>query len=175
MGYRAVRHLLLASLALTCTVSFAQSVIERAKKDELVFMRDEEPAMRRAFQVARETLDTFLETAERGASNHTGFAVKVAISQGDETEYFWVNNFESKARGQFEGEINNEPRMVKSVRLGQRYAFSREQVVDWMYLDRSERRMVGNFTLCALLTQQSRREAEATIRRFKLDCSRVIE
>jgi uncharacterized protein YegJ (DUF2314 family) len=175
MGHRVMRHVLLASLSLACAASFAQSVIERAKKDELVFMRDEEPAMRRAFQVARETLEPFLETAKRGASNHTGFALKVAISQGDDTEYFWVNNFQSKDGGQFEGEINNEPRMVKSVRLGQRYVFSRDQVVDWMYLDKSERRMVGNFTLCALLTKQSPRELEATIRRFKLDCSRVIE
>jgi uncharacterized protein YegJ (DUF2314 family) len=168
-------RLLLPLVLLGSAAAFAQTILERAKKDEIIYMHEEEPAMRRAFQVARETLDEFLETAKRGDGNHSGFALKVAISQGNDIEYFWVNNFASTGSGMFEGEINNEPRTVKSVRLGQRYSFPRANVVDWMYVDKQNRRMVGNFTLCALLTKQSVGEAEATVRRFKLDCSRVVK
>jgi uncharacterized protein YegJ (DUF2314 family) len=55
--------------------------------------------------------------------------------------------------------------------MGQRYAFSRSRVVDWTYIDTTKKKMVGNFTLCALLTKEPREQAEATRRRFKLDCA----
>lgn len=162
-------------LAPISPVAHAQSLSEKAAKDELVFMRDEDPVMRRAFEVAKSTLDEFLRTASAPSQNQTAFSLKVAISQGKNTEYFWVNDFVSKGTDKFEGEIGNEPRMVKTVKLGQRYVFSRAQIVDWLYLDKEQRRMVGNFTLCALLTKESKEEAEATKRRYKLDCSQVVK
>lgn len=155
------------------TSLFAQSLTERVAKDELVFMQDEDPSMRRAFQVARETLDEFLKLARDPRPGQGLFALKVAVAEGKKTEYLWVNQFEAKDGGQFEGTINNEPRMVKTVTFGQRYTFSRSQIVDWTYADKTERRLVGNFTLCALLTKESKEEAEATKRRFNLDCSKV--
>ena len=162
-------------ILLFCAVPhlFAQSIEQRAANDEIVRMRDEEPAMQRAFRVARDGLDQFLRIAETRAPEHSGFALKVAIAQGSDIEYFWVNNFQAKTEGKFEGEINNEPRTVRTVRLGQRYAFSRSQIVDWTYIDKQQRRMIGNFTLCALLTKEPRDQAEAVRRRYKLDCSQV--
>jgi uncharacterized protein YegJ (DUF2314 family) len=70
----------------------------------------------------------------------------------------------------FTGTINNQPRMVKSVRYGQQYNFIREQIVDWAYIDRDQKRMVGNFTVCALLTKESVKEAEATKKKYGLQC-----
>ncbi|MET0332912.1 MAG: DUF2314 domain-containing protein [Rhizobacter sp.] len=167
-----MRKLVFIALLLPAGLS-AQSLTERAEKDDLVFMKDEEPAMRRAFQVARETLDDFLKLASEPRPGQALFALKVAIADGKKTEYFWVNKFEAKGGGKFEGTISNEPRMVKTVALGQRYTLSRAQIVDWTYADKTERPLVGNFTLCALLTKESKEEAEATKRRFNLDCSKV--
>jgi uncharacterized protein YegJ (DUF2314 family) len=149
--------------------AFCQSVEERAKKQELVFMEDEEPAMRRAFEMARVSLDGFLAKAKNPSAEVTGFALKVGVREGKNTEYFWVNEFSEKD-GQFAGKINNEPRMVKAVRMGQHYAFPREHIVDWMYIDRAQRRMIGNFTMCALLTKEPQVEAMATKKRFGLTC-----
>lgn len=169
-----MRPLLVFALAFS-TAAYAQSVVDRSAKDELVFMQDEEPAMRRAFMVARDTLDAFLESARRSEPNLTGFSLKVAVTEGKDMEYFWFNNFESKDGELFVGENNNEPRMVKSVRRGQQYPFARSQVVDWTCIDKQQRRMVGNFTSCALLTKEPPKEAEATMRRFKLGCARVVD
>lgn len=146
-----------------------QSVTERAKAGELVFMGDEEPAMRRAFEKARSTLDAFLEQAKAPPPGTGGYSLKVGIREGKDVEYFWVGDFAATESG-FIGTINNEPRMVKSVRLGQRYSFPKQHIVDWTYIDRNERRMVGNFTVCALLTKESAAEAEATKKRFGLRC-----
>jgi uncharacterized protein YegJ (DUF2314 family) len=107
----------------------------------------------------------------RSRQRHAGrLSGQGAISQGDNTEYFWVNGLTQKPDGSFEGTIANEPRMVRTVKFGQRYGFARARIVDWTYIDKGKRAMVGNFTLCALLTKESRSEAEAMKRRFKIDC-----
>jgi uncharacterized protein YegJ (DUF2314 family) len=165
-----MRVLLTIAFLFTSAVGYTQPISDRAKQDELVFMRDEEPAMRKAFARASESLNDFFAKAAAASPGHQFFGLKVAISEGEKTEYFWVNNFAKKDDGNFEGTIGNEPRMVKTVKFGQRYSFPRSQIVDWIYMVKSERQMVGNFTMCALLTQESKAEAEATKRRFKLDC-----
>ncbi|MDR7335301.1 DUF2314 domain-containing protein [Roseateles asaccharophilus] len=165
-----MRNICLIALTAVCAAAHSQSAVERAAKDdELVFMRDQEPAMQKAFDKAAATLDEFLQKAKVPSADHTSFALKVAISQGKDTEYFWVNNFTEKD-GAFEGEIGNEPRMVNTVKFGQRYRFPRSRVVDWTYIDKVQRKMVGNFTLCALLTKESKQDAQAMKKRFKLDC-----
>lgn len=151
--------------------AFAQAVVESIRKDDIVFMEDEAPAMRKAFSLARAGLDDFLKIAKKPPAHFSGFALKVAVNQGEDTEYFWVTDFEHKGAARFEGDINNEPRLVKTVKKGQRYKFARAQIVDWLYMDQSQRKMMGNFTMCALLTQESKEEAEEVRRRYNLDCS----
>ena len=169
-----MKMLTLAALLLCAGCAPTQTVMERAARGELVFMADEAPPMKKAFARAAATLDEFLAKARAPQPHEEGFSLKVAISQGANTEYFWVNHFVEKDDGSFEGEIGNEPRMVKTVKRGHVYAFPRARIVDWLYIDRSERRMVGNFTLCALLTKESRAEAEAVKQRFKLDCDWLV-
>jgi uncharacterized protein YegJ (DUF2314 family) len=147
----------------------SQSFQERAKADELVFMADEEPAMRRAFEKAKATLEDFLQKAKSPPTGTVGYSVKVGVRDGRNVEYFWVGEFVQNASG-FTGTINNHPRLVKNVHFGQRYTFRREHIVDWTYIDRNERRMVGNFTVCALLTKEPPEEAEAEKRRYGLRC-----
>jgi uncharacterized protein YegJ (DUF2314 family) len=165
-----MRCVLLSSLIFLSPASHTQPISERADKGDLVFMQDEEPAMRIAFAKAAESLDDFLVKAKEASPDHTAFAMKVAVSQGKNTEYFWVNSFSERSPGVFEGEIGNEPRMVTNVKYGQRYVFQRSRIVDWTYIEKANRKMVGNFTLCALLTKETKVEADAMKRRFKLDC-----
>lgn len=167
----AMRHIALAiAAALFVPAAGAQSLLQKADKDDLVFMRDEEPAMKKAFAKASASLNDFLAIARAAAPTHTDFSMKVAISQGEKTEYFWVSNFVEKTDGSFEGDIANEPRMVKHVKLGQRHSFPRARIVDWTYIDTRTHAMVGNFTLCALLTKESATQAGAMKKRYRLDC-----
>ena len=119
-----MQHLLVASLVLACAYAGAQTVVERAQSDELVFMGDEEPAMRRAFESARASLDDFLSKAKSPAVGTSSHTLKVGVREGKNVEYFWVGDFLQTDSG-FVGTINNKPRMVKSVAFGQRYTFIR--------------------------------------------------
>lgn len=132
-------------------------------------MSHEEPAMREAFDKARASLDDFLHKAKAPPANTTGYAVKVGISDGRNIEYFWINQFAEKADG-YSGQVNNKPRLVRNVKYGQNYVFSKAQIVDWVYFDLAQRRMQGNFTACALLTKEAPAEREAMKKRFGLEC-----
>ena len=164
-------NLLIATLVLGAASlpTSAQPSASKAGADDLVFMGDEEPAMKRAFERARASLDEFLLKVKARPPGLSAFSVKVGVRQGKDVEYFWINDF-AEVGEFFEGEIGNTPQMVKTVKLGQRYRFTKGEIVDWLYIDRPQRKMVGNFTYCALLAKESKKEAEAARKRFNLDC-----
>jgi uncharacterized protein YegJ (DUF2314 family) len=165
-----IRLTAIVALSIVWPLATAQPIVDRARADELVFMSDDDPAMRQAFQRARATLDEFLSKAKEPAPGTLHYALKVGIKEGKDTEYFWVGDFGQDASGMFSGRIDNAPRLVKRVQEGQRYAFPKGHIVDWMYVDRNERRMAGNFTMCALLTKEPPAEAAAARQKFGLRC-----
>jgi uncharacterized protein YegJ (DUF2314 family) len=155
--------------ATSMCAALAQTPLQQAERDEIKHMASEEPAMRMAFERARGTLDEFLSQAVNPREGTSGYALKVAVSDGRNTEYFWVNKFDNSGTA-FSGHLGNEPRMVKRYKLGERFQFDRVQIVDWMYVDERNKRMMGNFTACALLTKETAADAEAFKKRFGLQC-----
>jgi len=152
------------------TVAAAQAPptpLQRVERDELTFMADEHPDMREAMRRARATLRDFLTLAEAPRWGTDAFAVKVAVRENRETEYFWISDFVRRG-GTFSGRVDNMPRLVKRVRQDEMITFAEGDIVDWMY--RENGKLKGNFTGCALLKQEKKRDAEAFKRRFGLTC-----
>lgn len=145
----------------------AQTITQKAERDELAIVAKADPTMARAMSKARQTLPDFLNVAAAPKPGMEGFAVKVAIREGDNAEYFWITPFTAKD-GEFSGAINNTPREVHSVKLGQTITFDQSEIVDWIYIDGDK--MKGNYTACALLKSASKQEAEEFKKRFGLDC-----
>ena len=162
---------LLVSVCLLIALPTAsgQSIVQRAERDEVSFMAREEPAMRKAFEQAKSTLDPFLKLASSPMEGTTGYALKVAVSDGRNTEYFWVNRFVAQG-DRFTGHLGNEPRLVKKYKFDERFPFDREQIVDWTYTDTKSRRMHGNYTACALLTKEPPAQAQAFKQKYGLSC-----
>lgn len=163
------KQLAFIAVAVSLGTANAQTLVERVKRDEIAHMSQEEPAMRSAFEKARASLDTFLAQAKSPARGTDRYALKVAISDGQNTEYFWVADFAGDGK-QFTGVLNNEPRLVMKHRYGERIVFRRDQIVDWTYMDTNNRRMHGNFTACALLTKEPPAQAAEFKRQYGLRC-----
>ena len=125
--------------------------------------------MQKAFLQPHATLDAFLVKARSPPKGTRLYAVKIGIHEGKNTEYFWVNEFR-EIEGGFSGKINNSPEMVRSVKLGQVYKFTKVQIVDWTYFDNIAGKTKGNFTACALLTKEPAAEAEAMRKEYGLSC-----
>jgi uncharacterized protein YegJ (DUF2314 family) len=161
--------LLIAAIVLALAAACDRSTIDRAERDEVTHMSSEEPAMRKAFEQARSRLDDFLRLASSPPEGTSDYAVKVAVSDGRNTEYFWVNRFTNDGDA-FTGNLGNEPRLVKRYKQGERFQFDRKQIVDWTYIDNKTNRMMGNFTACALLTREPPAQAEAFKQKYGLRC-----
>ena len=164
------RHFIAAALAILATLACTHSIPVREKDIEAARLQSEALAMRQAAEKAQATLDDFLIKATQLPAGTKAYAVKVAVKEGRATEYFWVNEF-SWSDGTFTGTINDEPRLVKSVKPGQIYKFSRFDIVDWTYIDEKSGRTFGNFTACALSSKGAPAEADGSKRRNDLDCS----
>src|SRR5437588_2487952 len=108
--------------------------------------------MAQAMRKARETLPDFLAMAANPKPGAEGFAIKFAVREGEDVEYFWIHPFQQKGE-QFSGRIDNRPRTVHGVTFGQTVTFSQNEIVDWMYMDNN--RMRGNYTVRALLKNAS--------------------
>lgn len=127
----------------------------------------DDPDMAAAMRKARATLPEFLALSRAPRPSATGFAVKVAVHDGSNTEYFWITPFKEQD-GRFNGRIDNTPRAVKTVRFGQALDFSEDEIVDWLYVDSGK--MKGNYTVCVLLKREPKEQLEAAKKRFGLDC-----
>ena len=129
-----------------------------------------DPAMQRAFSMARASLDEFLQLARTAPPNLRGFALKVSVQEGDDiVEHFWINDFVQNGE-MFSGKINNRPLLVKRVRAGQDFQFERADVVDWTYIDMATHTVHGNFTACALLARKPADVAAELRQKFGLAC-----
>jgi uncharacterized protein YegJ (DUF2314 family) len=168
MSYTIFSMLLAATLAGSSTSNGnAQTVLDRAERDELFYVRNSDPDMAAAMRKARASLPDFLVLARAAKPPTEGFSVKVAIPDGNGAEYFWIVPFEEK-NGRFTGKINNTPRSTRKVKMGQTIEFTQSEIVDWMYLD--DGKMKGNYTACALLKREPKQQAEAFKQRFGLEC-----
>jgi uncharacterized protein YegJ (DUF2314 family) len=173
----ALARLIAAALSLVplCGIASAQTALDRARQDKTVSVPTGNAAMEAAFAKARATLDDFLALLDKPPPNTDVYTVKLRIvDPGNRAvEYFWVGDLIRNGDG-FSGRIDNTPRSVTNVRQGQVVRFTRAEIYDWMFVDHNfingKRRMVGNFTLCAILTREKPEEAAAVKRETGLVC-----
>ncbi|SFK31481.1 YegJ family protein [Lysobacter sp. cf310] len=164
------RVLLIVVLLAGCAeATGAKTVLERAKDDNVTEVATGDPAMEAAFAKARASLDGFLKLEKDPPPQLSAFSVKVGIEQDGYTEFFWLSDLEETASG-YSAIIDNQPERVDRVRMGQRYAFARDEIVDWTYRDDQRQASLGNFTGCALLSHEPPEQAEAFKREFGLSC-----
>jgi uncharacterized protein YegJ (DUF2314 family) len=143
------------------------TLMDKARRDEVVLVANDDADMAAAFRKARETLPEFLALARAPQSTASKLAVKIAIPDGDGNEYFWLNQFAPHGN-KYTGRINNTPRSAKQVTFGQVVEFSEDEIVDWLYME--DGKMRGNFTACAMLKREPPDQAEAMKRQYGLSC-----
>jgi len=145
----------------------AGSIVDQAERDELAMVADNDPDMAAAMRKARTTLAEFLAIASAPQPGMEGFAVKIAVHDGCQAEYFWIHPF-SYDGVRFSGQLGNTPRSLTRVKAGDKISFSEHEIVDWTYMDAGK--MQGNYTARALLRKAPKEEREAFERRYGLDC-----
>lgn len=147
----------------------AQSILEKAQRDNVVSIPDDDPDMAAAMRKARATLPEFFALAQAPKPTTINFAVKVGVRMDNSSnhEFFWIRPFEKKGN-QYSGKLRNDPRSVKRLKFGDTITFSENEIVDWTYLDNGK--MKGNYTACAILKREPKESAEAFKKQYGLEC-----
>ncbi len=145
---------LLAALLLSALTACSD---HRASDDPTTAVAEGDPEMNAAIAKARESLPQFWEAFEKRAHGEDGFSLKVKITDRHGVEYFWVVDLERRD-GKLTGVINNDPDVVRKVKLGERIEIREADISDWLYARGGK--MVGNQTLRPLLKNMKPAEAE---------------
>jgi uncharacterized protein YegJ (DUF2314 family) len=159
---------LAALIAISAALAVADPIPapDRAAPYAVDLIEPSDPIMAAAVRKARAGLPQFLALKASPGTLMKDFSLKVAVHEGNITEYFWIFPFE-RHDDRFAGLIDSAPQLLKRVKLGEAIVFSEGDIVDWLYFDGSK--MIGNYTTCATLARAPPAEAEA-LRQQGLEC-----
>jgi uncharacterized protein YegJ (DUF2314 family) len=150
------RSLLVTLLTGLLGISVA-SCSRQPNADRVINVEDTDQEMNAAIEKARASLPSFWQAFDHHEPGESDFSLKVRITDSHGTEHFWTSDIERKD-GKVFGTINNDPDIVKNVKIGDRVEIPEADISDWMFL--REDKMVGNYTIRVLLKQMPAQEAE---------------
>lgn len=126
-------------------------------KDPVVHVAEGDAEMAAAISQARQSLNHFWSVFDKPTRGEDHFAIKVKITDQNGTEYFWANELQ-RQNGKTTGTINNDPNIVKSVKLGDKVEIPEADIADWMYI--RDGKMIGNRTMVPLFKSMPPEEVE---------------
>ena len=110
-----------------------------------------------AIAQARSTLPAFWQVFERPEHGESDFALKVLVTDKAGEEYFWATGL-ARRDGKIQGTIDNYPKIVGSVKRGDRIEIAERDIFDWLYMRNGK--MVGNHTVRPLFKGMPASEVE---------------
>jgi len=122
------------------------------------FLEPDEASLAEAIEYARDALPGFLALARHPSPTMQRFSVRAAVPANAATELLWIHPF-AQVGEHFIGQIANTWRLKKGMKIGDTIAFTRDDIVDWMYVDAGIVR--GNYSARAILRFASMRDRAA--------------
>lgn len=126
-------------------------------------IRDDDPSMRAAVTRAQNNVLHFEQHIARPGPGEKDFAVRMAVRENDEVEYFWLANTTWDGNV-FRGEIDDEPDTVTTVHIWQKMLCAPTDISDWMYV--KDGRLVGGETIRVVrdrMTEDQRRRFDSRV------------
>ena len=108
------------------------------------YVEDSDPEMAAAIAKAQATLPQFWQVFDQRAHGESNFVLVVRITDKGRIEHFFTTDFERRD-GKTMVTIKNEPKIVSSVKLGDRIEIPAADITDWHYM--RDGKYVGMFTM----------------------------
>lgn len=157
--------LLIPLLAIGCTASSNRSHIRETTTEggrpAFIHVPDDDTEMNRAVQKARKTVGTFLAAVKNPAPTQRNFVVKKPFVYQGGVEHIWLSGIEYHG-GHLHGKVDNQPKHLPNVKLGDRVSVNVNEITDWAYVDKGL--LVGGYTIRILindLTPEQRKVFES--------------
>lgn len=160
-------RVMISLVALLAGPSGAQTLIDKAARDDTARVESGDPEMTAAIAKARAGLDVFLARADDPGDNQRDFSVKVKVPLRDHSEFLWLRPF-VRDGDHFVGRVVNTPRDIANLKYGDRLAFERKDIADWSY--KQNGRVIGNYTACVLIAREPPEQRAAFRDTYGIDC-----
>ena len=108
------------------------------------YVEDSDPEMVAAIAKAQETLPQFWQVFDKREHGESNFVLVVRITDKGRIEHFFTIDFERRD-GKTMVTIKNDPKIVSSVKLGDRIEIPAADITDWHYM--RDGKYVGMFTM----------------------------
>ena len=110
-----------------------------------------------AHKRAKATVGQFISRLQARSSSDTDFAVQIVVRDGDLQEYLWLTDVRFE-RGRLSGKVDARPRLVNTVKIGERLRTAPSEISDWMIVEHTltGERMVGGYTVKVLQARERR-------------------
>jgi uncharacterized protein YegJ (DUF2314 family) len=122
------------------------------------YVEDTDPEMVAAIAKAQKTLPQFWQTFDQRPHGESNFVLVVRITEKGRIEHFFTTNFERRD-GKTMVAISNSPKIVASVKAGDRIEIPEPDITDWHYM--RDGKYVGMFTMKPRFKYMPAEQAEA--------------
>jgi uncharacterized protein YegJ (DUF2314 family) len=133
------------------------SLKQGATEPEFFQVTKDHAAMHRAVLEARKTVKKFIAALGHPAPGQQDFEVKKPFVQGDQIEHIWLSDVRTVGN-HFEGHVDNQPRKIQGLKVGQLVSVKHNEISDWLYIDKGT--LVGGYTVRAHYNELTPRQKQ---------------
>jgi uncharacterized protein YegJ (DUF2314 family) len=146
---------LIAGLALNAQAAdVVPQELEKSSIDsDYLQVPSDHAAMHRATLEAQSTIGKFIAALKNPEPGQRDFEIKKTFIQGSQTERLWLSDVRFVS-GHFQGRIDDKPRNIGELKLGQLVSVNTNKIDDWLYVDNGalvggKGILVGGYTIRA--------------------------
>jgi len=144
------------SLAAAATASADHAIgrddLQPAAEPQVFNVDQHNHAMKKAVRQARRTVGAFIQALQHPAAGQSDFEVKKPFRQGDVVEHMWLSDVWFSGN-RFHGYVDNMPRKVKGLKMGDRVSVNPTEISDWAFVQNGQ--LVGGYTIRVLYAELS--------------------
>ena len=133
-----------AQIALLLVAVLVTLLTACSKRDKVVGIGDDDPEMAAAISKAQATLPQFWQMFDKREHGESNFVLVVRITDKGHIEHFFTTDFERRD-GKTMVTISHAPKIVASVKLGDRIEIPAADITDWSYM--RDGKYAGMFTM----------------------------
>jgi len=159
--------LLVGAVRANADHALAREDIAPGEEPQIFDVAQHDARMRRAVHEAQRTVGVFILALRHPAANQSDFEVKKPFRQGDVVEHMWLADV-TFSGNRFTGYIDNQPRNIKGLKMGDRVSVNANEISDWAFIQ--DGRLIGGYTIRVLYTELSAAEKVAITKeaRFRI-------
>jgi uncharacterized protein YegJ (DUF2314 family) len=147
--------------------TLAREMIRPGVEPERFHIKADDAEMANSVQRARRTVRTFIAAVQHPTATQRDFEVKKPFAHEGVLEHLWLSEV-TFSGGRFHGKVDNHPRNIPGVKMGDRVSVNPNEITDWAFVDKGI--LVGGYTIRVLFNELSpeRKQALQTEANFRI-------